>query len=477
VSNASALAKVAESFAKWTAPSTTALVVTSTPGSLGVNVNAVCPSPTCYLNWFLVFGDGKSPIIFDEDGSIFQQITGSPCASGGQGFFQGRTIDGGLTWTLESTVVLNGAWLGGVCGNLTLDQFGTTITHELGHFLAIGHTIVNGELVIAHEPFLGYGVPPCASVEIMLSNGISGCVRPNVLQKDDISIVSSLYPSASFGTATGRISGRLFAADGVTPVNCGNMILRNLGDPFFDAVATVTGISKDFQTPPSSQVGAYDAGGLTLGGSYIVGVNQIPGFASGGSNLTSLCDPVPVLPGPEEFYNGFREGADPATDNPSCFVPVAAWTPTRDINIVLNRVASSPTPCSDPQLGVTIAVNQVQFSLGQTLTVSAAVNNPGPSGPADFYVGMLRPDNSIQFFTSSGIVFGSLTDPASFRSIAVAVSLEVPFSVTVPNFYGYQWMGTEPRGGYVFFLAVVRAGATLTGDAILALATAAFSFP
>jgi len=346
VSNASAKAKVAESFAKWSAPSTTTLVVTSTPGSLGVDVDANCPSPTCYLNWYFVFGDGKNPIIFDTDGSIINAITGNPCTFGGQGGFQGTTSDGGLTWTIEGTVVLNGARLNGICNNLTLDQFSFIFTHELGHFLGINHTIVNGELAIAGESFLGFGVPPCSSVELMLSNAVPGCNRPNVLQKDDISIISSLYPSTTFAATTGKIAGNLFALDGVTPVNCGNMILRNLNDPFFDAVAAITGISKDSGTPPPGQDGSYQAPGLTLGASYIVGVNQIPAFATGGALITRLCDPIPTLPGPEEFYNGTHESNSAAVDNPACFAPVVADTLVSDIDIILNSTSSSNAPCS-----------------------------------------------------------------------------------------------------------------------------------
>ena len=469
VSNANAVAKVAESFAKWSAPSTTALVVTSAPGSLGVDVNAVCPSPTCYLNWFQVFGDGKNPIIFDTDGSIIQQISGSQCGFGGYGGTQWRTSNAGLTFTMEAYVVLNGAFLGGACGTRTLDQSGGTITHELGHFLGIGHTIVNAELLMAHEPFLGFGVPPCAAVEVMISNGIPGCTRPNVLQKDDISVVSTLYPSASFATTAGRISGRIVAPDGVTPVNCGNVILRSATDPFFDAVATISGISKDFGTPPAGQAGSYDATGLTLGGNYIVGVNQIPSFAEGGSGIIALCDPIPTLPGPEEFYNGVRESAGSASDNPNCFTPVTAFTATRSIDIVLNQAAPNPTPCSDPPLGLTVAVNQATFSVGQTLSLSLGVTSPRLSRTADFYLGTRRPDGSFEFFTSTGgLVSGSLADP---RPVAVGVPLTESLATVVPNFVSRQRTGSDQQGTYLFFFAA------MDGGQLLGLATVSYSFP
>ena len=134
-----------------------------------------------------------------------------------------------------------------------------------------------------------------------------------------------------------------------------------------------------------------------------------------------------------------------------------------------------------PPLSATVSVNQSAFAIGQTLTTTAGINNLGSAGLADIYVGTLGPDGTIEFITANGMTIGRLTDLSSFRPIATGISLMDSFSVLLPNFSSHLWTGAEPRGGYVFFLAILTAGALddgiVTEDEILRLATAPFSFP
>jgi len=133
-------------------------------------------------------------------------------------------------------------------------------------------------------------------------------------------------------------------------------------------------------------------------------------------------------------------------------------------------------------LTLAVSVNQPTFTQGQTLVAAGVVTNAGLPGAADFYVGLLRPDNSIQFFvTSTASVLGSRFDLASFRPYATGVPLATPFSVNAPHFYTHQWAATDLHGAWVFFVLAVKAGAlsdgSVTADEILGLATAPFSVP
>jgi hypothetical protein len=153
-----------------------------------------------------------------------------------------------------------------------------------------------------------------------------------------------------------------------------------------------------------------------------------------------------------------------------------------DILTGKNTLLLTAGPSAGCGLSASVSASQSSFAVGQTLTAGGSVTNPGlPGTAADFYVGILRPDNSIQFFTSAGIVVGSLADLRSFRPLAVNVPLTAQFSVSKADFHTQQWTADDPRGPYVFFIVAVKAGAlaggTITNDKILSVASAPYSFP
>ena len=135
----------------------------------------------------------------------------------------------------------------------------------------------------------------------------------------------------------------------------------------------------------------------------------------------------------------------------------------------------------DPALGIAASVNQPSFALQETVSVGGAIDNPSLPLFADLYVGLVRPDGSVEFFTASGSVPGSVADLASFQPLAAGVSLGTAFSVAAPGLYTHQRTAGDLPGLYVLFIAAVKAGAlaggTIAADQILGVATASYTFP
>jgi hypothetical protein len=135
----------------------------------------------------------------------------------------------------------------------------------------------------------------------------------------------------------------------------------------------------------------------------------------------------------------------------------------------------------DPALGISASVNHPSFAVQETVSISGAIDDPGLPLSADFYIGLVRPDGSVEFFTGSGSVFGTVTDLASFHPLVTGVPLGTPVSVAAPGLYVHQRTPADLPGLYVLFIAAVKTGAlaggTLAADQILGVATASYSFP
>jgi hypothetical protein len=124
-------------------------------------------------------------------------------------------------------------------------------------------------------------------------------------------------------------------------------------------------------------------------------------------------------------------------------------------------------------LSLAVSANQSTFTTGQALTSTVTYTNPGLASVVDVYMGLLFPDgHTIAFFTGGSFALGDAANPASFRPAATGVSLAAPASATVPDVFAYPWTAAAPRGGYVLFVAAVKAN---TPTEIVTLATAPLS--
>ncbi|NNL95649.1 MAG: hypothetical protein HKO64_08505, partial [Xanthomonadales bacterium] len=246
--------------------------------------------PGCHLLDNLFAGasisDGLSPIVFDDDGSIFVALFGP---SGVLGFASPDFFDGSGV-PVEAVSFLNGgATVSGGGSYPDADFYGVQV-HEFGHYSGMAHTVTNGQNIgladaSGPSPNNTYGNAPADQVETMYPFAITGGGQ-STLHLDEIGFYSTMYPAPGFFAGSATVSGSVFAPNGVTPLTGVNVIARNVADPFVDATSAISG---DRGVP-----GEYTFNGLTPGADYTVHVDQI---LQGGFSTTPI-----ALPGPEEFW-------------------------------------------------------------------------------------------------------------------------------------------------------------------------------
>ncbi|HSR53495.1 MAG TPA: hypothetical protein VLV83_21940 [Acidobacteriota bacterium] len=244
--------------------------------------------------------DGLSPVVFDEDGAIFDAIFG--IGTGVLGFASADTFAPDGT-PLEAVCFLNG---GAVLDGFPLvDFFGVTV-HEFGHYSGLAHTVVNGESVLLGDdtgpsPQDTFGPAPLTSVETMYPFALVGQDAAS-LHADDIGMISYLYPEAGYLSTAGFLRGSMELPANAGPVTGVNIIARNVADPFNDAVSSISGDQGD--------TGVFTLRGLTPGADYVIFIDDIQ---AGGFSTPPLIN----FPGPEEFYNGADESDNiTSPDNP-----------------------------------------------------------------------------------------------------------------------------------------------------------------
>ena len=276
-----------------------------------------------YTQYFGRCGDGLSPIIFDADGSIIDDIVGA----GASDVVLGLTFpDCGTTRAPgipEVSVLINGRVfsLADAADRAALIQ---VVTHELGHVLNLCHTRLNAGFLNdgdgANDAYLPIMFP------ILSSDASAHDPTPRL---DDRTMLSLLYPAPGFFAGTGTIAGHVLSGDQGAPVSGAAIVVRNLADPLATAEWTSTGWLKiegsgDLRAPVGDIVraidGSYQASGLPPG-RYSVEVE-------GG-----------LVAEPGEFYSGSRESGDPTSDPPELSEPVdiAPGTVRTDVTIQLNE--------------------------------------------------------------------------------------------------------------------------------------------
>ena len=165
----------------------------------------------------------QSPIVYDVDGSMFEDLGEDPSVIG----FAGPCAIDGNGVIVSGLAVMNGIYLDGVdSGNnfeLTPAEFDAAFVHEFGHFSGLDHSQINVECLDACGSDNLAGLPTMFPVLVHVSMGS--------LSTDDIAWISSLYPAGGpggFAATHGTIRGIVHFSDGESHVQYANVIARRV---------------------------------------------------------------------------------------------------------------------------------------------------------------------------------------------------------------------------------------------------------
>ena len=303
----------------------------------------------------------QSPIIFDADGTLFDQLTGDPGVIGFAGACNLNLSTGHIVAALAA---LNGRFQDDIDTpssyppnlEMTAAEFDEAMAHEFGHLAGLDHSQINVEVL--QRPMGQCSTNDLAGLPLMFPfahcQARSTASLP-MLAPDDIAWISRLYPETvnappaqvPFTTRYGTISGTILFSDGVTHAQGVNVIARDAANPRRVAVSVVSGYL--FTGNPGQSLTGTNDGGSPFGsrnpllvgtydipvppGTYSVEVESISQYFEGGSSAGPLSPPIPS-PGPKEFWNVNESATDSTSDKNT--VTVTAAGVQSEINIILN---------------------------------------------------------------------------------------------------------------------------------------------
>ncbi len=372
VNNADGVMRVEQMFQVWETVSTATISYTNA-GQI-TSIGAFTDGDVNTMEEFnAVEGDclagNQSPIVYDADGSLFQDLVGDPNVIGFAGPCQ-RGVNGRI---LSAEAALNGRFLDGITDlnatppnrELSDAAFDAAFIHEFGHFSGLDHSQINLNCIVtgcADGSDDAFGLPTMFPNLLSFLLESTGVPAQLTLAPDDIAWISRLYPAAGpggFNATFGTIEGTIFFSDGQTPAQGVNVIARQVedGNPANGdesrrvAVSVVSGylftsnpgqsvtgtnFGSSFGSRDPTLVGFYRIPGLWPG-NYTIEVESINAGFDAGSSVGPLNPPIPS-PGPAEFWDVGESDTDVPgpTGDKSTVPPVTAGGVVMNINIILN---------------------------------------------------------------------------------------------------------------------------------------------
>jgi hypothetical protein len=252
----------------------------------------------------------QSPIIYDVDGSLFEDLGEDSSVIG----FAGPCAATAAGQIISGIAVMNGIFQDGVDSgdNFELEpaEFDAAFVHEFGHFSGLDHSQINVECMFGCGSDNLAGLPTMFPFLMHESQGS--------LSTDDIAWISRLYPAggaSGFAATHGTIRGIVYFSDGESHVQYANVIARRVdtgdNEDRSIAVSAVSGYRfrgcepNPITNPPPNfcpPSGSLNPGHIGLyeipvpAGSYTIEVESIDPSFIGGSSVGPSDFPI-LLPG------------------------------------------------------------------------------------------------------------------------------------------------------------------------------------
>lgn len=409
-SNATAVAISVYSFQQWDNVGTAALSFTNA-GALARDVTSATDP---YISGSTQFNDRINPVVFDTDGSITDAKLGVGARNSVLGF-AGSAYSGGTY--VEGYAIINGA-LSGSGGTADQDKYRATMTHEIGHFLGLGHS-----QVALHADY-------ATMYPIVIK------AAQQTLDPDDISAISLLYPTANYLTGVGSISGTVRRPTGAN-LSGVNVVAVNssTGDAYSGVVDYFSGGKSGFDSPPAA-TGSYTISGLPPG-SYYVRIEPVNANFTGGSSIASYNTPINTTVA-REWYNAAGESGDMLADNTNqqSAVAVTAGGSSGGINIIANESATLST------LAYHDGTPAVAFPIPLGSVTQYATRFTAPANGSLTSIKFLLQGNSNLPLTGNLVVTVHANASGSIGGVPGAVlgSVTIPFRDLVADQHNEVWL-------------------------------------